>query len=382
MTDKKDLGIIHHAGHDRDQFVYKWVITWSISLILIVITWMISPFFQMGYLTFGAIIFLLFVLCGALTFSLEKSLQVFKVSNAWRYRFAFLFAACTGFLSLFIFTVFSNQFDFTVKEIFSLIQILILIYVSIFSAFAGGLAATAIEGSLWENNFPPSEQIEASVFHKHIEIIGVAGPEPLAKRLFDYLLAVSAVVLTFPIWTFISLIIWFERPGPVLFIKNSVTKGGRNFHQFKFRTMTPGAEMDTGPVLSQEGDNRVLNFGRILRKTALDELPQLVNILLGEMSFVGPRPQRTVLVNGYLQILPEYAVRHSVLPGLSGLAQVAGDYYLTPRQKLRFDLLYIRYRSLGFDIKLLFLAFLISFFYRWKKNWNGRLPRRLFRLGV
>jgi lipopolysaccharide/colanic/teichoic acid biosynthesis glycosyltransferase len=146
--------------------------------------------------------------------------------------------------------------------------------------------------------------------------------------------------------------------------------------------MTPGAEMETGPVLSQKDDSRVLNFGRLLRKTALDELPQLVNILLGEMSFVGPRPQRTILVNGYLEILPEYAKRHRVLPGLSGLAQVAGDYYLTPRQKLRLDLLYIRYRSLGFDIKLLFLAFLIAFFYRWKDDWDGRLPRRLLRFGV
>jgi hypothetical protein len=99
------------------------------------------------------------------------------------------------------------------------------------------------------------------------------------------------------------------------------------------------------------------------------------------MSFVGPRPQRTVLVREYLDTIPEYAVRHRVLPGLAGLAQVAGDYYLTPRQKLRFDRLYIRYIGLGFDLKLILLAFLITFWFRWQKGWNGRLPRRLIRVG-
>ena len=382
MSEKNDLGVKKHAGRKQDQYVFKWIAAWSITLLLTVITWTVVQLFLMATLSFEIVSVLLLVLCGALTFTLERSLQIINVSSAWRYRCAFLFAASVVFISQFIFWIFSGQFDINGIENFSLIKILVLVYLSIFGAFAGGLTATAVEGSLWENNSPPSEQIELSVFHTHFEIFGLPGPEPLTKRMFDYFLAVSAVVLTFPIWTFISLIIWMERPGPILFIKNSVTKGGRNFHQFKFRTMTPGAEMDTGPVLSQEGDKRVLNFGRILRKTALDELPQLINILRGEMSFVGPRPQRTVLVNGYLYVLPEYANRHKVLPGLSGLAQVAGDYYLTPRQKLRFDILYIRYRSLGFDIKLLFLAFLITFFYRWKSDWDGRLPRRLLRFGV
>jgi lipopolysaccharide/colanic/teichoic acid biosynthesis glycosyltransferase len=107
----------------------------------------------------------------------------------------------------------------------------------------------------------------------------------------------------------------------------------------------------------------------------------LINILLGQMSFVGPRPQRTVLVLEYLERMPEYAERHRVLPGIAGLAQVAGDYYLTPRQKLRFDRLYIRHISLGFDLKLLGLAFWIAFWMRWQKNWDGRIPRNLIRWG-
>jgi len=191
----------------------------------------------------------------------------------------------------------------------------------------------------------------------------------------------SGIVLASPVWLVSILLIWFENPGPLLFVKNSVGKGGVNFHQFKLRTMVRGAEDSTGPVLASETDERVLLVGRVLRKTALDELPQLINILGGEMSFVGPRPQRTVLVHGYLERMPEYAERHRVLPGLAGLAQVAGDYYLSPRQKLRFDRLYIQHAGLGFDLKLLFLAFLITFWYRWQKGWDGRLPRQLLRFG-
>ena len=233
----------------------------------------------------------------------------------------------------------------------------------------------------WENNSPPSERIQEEVHQLHLEIIGEPGPNPLSKRLFDFALALFGLIFSAPIWLVSAVLVWVEVPGPILFVKNSVGKGGINFRQFKFRTMVPGAEESTGPVLASEEDERVLLVGRILRKTALDELPQLINILRGEMSFVGPRPQRTILVHGYLETIPEYAERHRVLPGLSGLAQVAGDYYLTPRQKLRFDRLYINHASLGFDLKLLCLAFLIAFWFRWQKGWDGRLPRGLLRFG-
>jgi lipopolysaccharide/colanic/teichoic acid biosynthesis glycosyltransferase len=215
-----------------------------------------------------------------------------------------------------------------------------------------------------------------------LEVIGIPTAGSWTKRCFDLFLAIIGVSGSAPVWGLISFLVWFEDPGPILFVKNSVGKGGRNFHQYKFRTMVRGAEVNTGPVLSREGDDRVLLVGRLLRKTALDELPQVINILKGEMSFVGPRPQRTVLVHDYLAAMPEYAERHRVLPGLSGLAQVAGDYYLTPRQKLRFDRLYIQNLSLGNDVKLLFLACLITFWFRWRKGWTGRLPRRLLKLGV
>jgi lipopolysaccharide/colanic/teichoic acid biosynthesis glycosyltransferase len=247
-------------------------------------------------------------------------------------------------------------------------------------AFLGGLLATGLAERLWEDNSPPSEGVTAEVLQRHRESLGSPQAEPFAKRAFDISLALAGLLLSAPVWLVSALLIWFEDPGPLLFVKNSVGKGGVNFRQLKLRTMVREAENQTGPVLSSGyEDERVLLVGRILRKTALDELPQLINILRGEMSFVGPRPQRTVLVHSYIQRMPEYAERHRVLPGLAGLAQVAGDYYLTPRQKLRLDRLYIQHRSLGFDLKLILMAFTIAFWFRWQKDWNGRLPRKWFR---
>ncbi len=244
-------------------------------------------------------------------------------------------------------------------------------------AFCGGLLVTGLDEGLWEDNAPPSPQIRAEVQQKHRDVLGPVQQEAVSRRLLYPGLALLGLVLTGPIFLTCALLIWLEDPGPVFFIKNSTGKSGMNFRQFKFRTMIRGAETGTGPVMADEHDPRVLVCGRFLRKSALDELPQLINILRGEMSFVGPRPQRTVLVHGYLQQNPAYAYRHTVLPGLSGLAQVAGDYYLTPGQKLRFDRLYIRHASPGFDLKLLLLACLIAFWFRWQRDWKGRLPRAL-----
>jgi lipopolysaccharide/colanic/teichoic acid biosynthesis glycosyltransferase len=247
------------------------------------------------------------------------------------------------------------------------------------AAFIAALLATNQYVPLWEDNLTPSDEICLEVFKCHQPFDLIA--EGFSKRLFDLSLAALGLALSSPFWILCLFLIWFEDPGPVLFVKNSVGKGGLNFKQLKLRTMVYNAEAGTGPVQSPEFDQRVLKSGRLLRKTALDELPQLINILKSEMSFVGPRPQRTVLVNEYLKILPEYAARHRVLPGLAGLAQVAGDYYLSPRQKLRFDSLYIQHKNLGFDLKLLFLAFLVAFWFRWHKGWNGRLPRGLLHSG-
>jgi lipopolysaccharide/colanic/teichoic acid biosynthesis glycosyltransferase len=315
-----------------------------------------------------------------LALAVERSLAGTGLRSIWRYRAAFLLPACLAVslpLSYGLARVLGGLHPDSLPGSFSWEQVAILIGGALF----GALLSTWLREGLWENNSQPNPRIQAEVILKHCAIIGAPETQPRSKRGFDLCLAGLGLILSLPVWLACVLLLWLEDPGPLLFVKNSVGKGGRNFHQFKFRTMVQGAEDQTGPVLCQEGDNRVLTVGKVLRKTALDELPQLLNILLGEMSFVGPRPQRTVLVHQYLEGLPEYAKRHRVLPGLAGLAQVAGDYYLTPRQKLRFDRLYIRNSSLAFDLKLLWLAFLLTFWYRWQKGWNGRLPRRLFRLG-
>jgi lipopolysaccharide/colanic/teichoic acid biosynthesis glycosyltransferase len=172
---------------------------------------------------------------------------------------------------------------------------------------------------------------------------------PAAKRAFDVAAAAAGLVVLAPLAIAVCLLLWLEDPGPLFFVKNAVGRGGRNFRQWKLRTMVRGAETESGPVWSEVADQRVLRIGTVLRKTALDELPQLVNILAGQMSVVGPRPQRTVLVAGYLRPLPGYADRHRLAPGLAGLAQVAGHYYITA-QKLRFDRLYLAHAGLGFDL--------------------------------
>lgn len=339
-------------------------------LILVALAWVfmaqVLPSRSLAYLWLGGVI----ILATAIAIALERSLLFSSLSHKWRYRLAFL-----GSWGIFLVLWLWNWI-----ESFEMLDLGLLI-AALVGAFAGGILATYFSERLWENNSPPSAEIIRDVYQQHRNLIGDPGNPPGTKRAFDLLLAAGGLLLSLPIWLVSIFMIWFEDPGPLLFVKNSVGKGGLNFHQYKLRTMVRGAEDATGPILASEKDERVLRSGYLLRKTALDELPQLINILRGEMSFVGPRPQRTVLVQGYLQQMPEYAHRHRVLPGLAGLAQVAGDYYLTPRQKLRFDRLYIDYSSLGFDLKLIALAFLITFWFRWQKDWDGRLPRWLFRFG-
>jgi lipopolysaccharide/colanic/teichoic acid biosynthesis glycosyltransferase len=244
------------------------------------------------------------------------------------------------------------------------------------AAFCGALLATARITSLWEENLPPSAEAQQRVMQQHRLFLGEECATPRWKRVLDVSLCLCSALVTLPLILLIAFGIWLEDPGAIFFVKNSVGKWGRNFRQLKFRTMILGAEEGKGPTLARENDPRTLHFGRLLRKTALDELPQLWNILRGEMSFVGPRPQRTALVDTYLQSLPQYVERHRLPPGLSGLAQVAGSYYLTPLQKLRFDRVYIRHASFGYDLRLLAAAFALTFYYRWKPGWDGRLPRR------
>lgn len=318
-------------------------------------------------------VFLLALLAAVLALILERGLAGAPLTWRWHYRWSFLLGTGLAWLAQ---RPVSSWGAADASPAALVGRWLLELGAASLGAFTGCLWATAARERLWEDNAPPPAEIQAAVRKMHQQAPGSEVVDPLGKRIFDLLLALFGLLLSTPVWLTSLFLVWFEDPGPVLFVKNSVGRGGKNFHQYKIRSIVREAEQLTGPVLSQEGDERVLWIGRLLRKTALDEIPQLLNILGGEMSFVGPRPQRTVLVYEYLQLMPEYSERHRVRPGLAGLAQVAGDYFLTPRQKLRFDRLYIQHASLGFDLKLIFLAFLITFGYRWKKNWNGRIPRR------
>lgn len=347
------------------------VVSLLIAIILVVLVWLFMQRAVLSGITSAGWITGAMILSALLTMALERSLVFLSLSISWRYRLAFL-----GSIGVFLvfWLGYLIGFSETIKPGWFVVVLL--------GAFFGGILATSLNERLWENNSPPSERVLQDVYRRHQDAIGYGDATPRMKRAFDLALATAGLFFSLPVWLLCIFLIWIMDPGPLLFVKNSVGKGGMNFHQYKLRTMVHGAEDTTGPVLAREEDERVLGIGRFLRKTALDELPQLLNILRGEMSFVGPRPQRTVLVQGYLRVMPEYAQRHRVLPGLSGLAQVAGDYYLTPRQKLRFDRLYIEYTGLGFDLKLITLAFLITFWFRWQKDWDGRLPRSWLRIGT
>jgi len=173
------------------------------------------------------------------------------------------------------------------------------------------------------------------------------------KRLFDIAFSLLAILVLSPVMVLIALLVKITSDGPAIYSQERVTKDGKTFKLYKFRTMIDGAEEKTGPVLSTLDDPRITPLGRFLRKTRLDEIPQFFNVLKGEMSMVGPRPERPCFVEQYCIELPEYGYRNVVKAGITGFAQVLGYYDTTPDVKLRYDLMYIRNYSLLLDIKLI-----------------------------
>lgn len=177
------------------------------------------------------------------------------------------------------------------------------------------------------------------------------------KRPFDIALIALAFLTLLPVWVLLLLAIpvaiYLEDRGPVLYTQRRLGRGGRHFRLMKYRTMVVGAERQTGPVLAARSDDRVTKVGRALRRSHLDELPQVVNILVGDMSLVGPRPERPEISERWRRKVPGFSRRLRVRPGIAGLAQARADYHAHPRDKLRYDNLYIAKMGPLLDCKLL-----------------------------
>ena len=182
----------------------------------------------------------------------------------------------------------------------------------------------------------------------------------ILKRVFDIIVSLILLVfLIIPI-AVISILIKVNSPGPVLFKQKRVTTYGRIFKIYKFRTMVVNAE-SLGSKVTTKNDARVTSIGKTLRKFRLDELPQVLNILKGDMSMVGPRPERPEIAREYEKEIPEFQMRLKVKAGLTGFAQIYGLYNTTPYDKLKLDLTYIRHYSLFQDLKLIFMTPKIMF---------------------
>jgi lipopolysaccharide/colanic/teichoic acid biosynthesis glycosyltransferase len=197
----------------------------------------------------------------------------------------------------------------------------------------------------------------------------------IAKRALDVALSGAGLVLSAPLWGLIATAIRLESAGPVFYRQERVGRGGRTFAALKFRSMVQDAERGLGPVQATEHDPRVTRVGRVLRATAMDELPQLWNIFRGDMSFVGPRALRPAEIEVDergtavpLEAVPGFSERCSVPPGLTGIAQIYARRDVTRRQKFRFDRLYIQRRSFLLDVRLILLSFWISF----RGTWEAR----------
>ena len=192
------------------------------------------------------------------------------------------------------------------------------------------------------------------------------------KRTFDMAFALTGLIVTAPLWLVIPLLVKVEDGGPVFFSQGRVGLNGRVFNALKFRSMIRDAEKLTGPVQATAGDPRMTRVGRWLRATAFDELPQLLNILRGEMSVVGPRPlrpgEKDVTADGAVELcsVPGYEERHRIRPGLTGLAQVYARRDLPRDQKFRYDLAYVKGAGLWVDVKLIVLSLWVTLRGKWE----------------
>ena len=194
----------------------------------------------------------------------------------------------------------------------------------------------------------------------HVAEIGINAielPVPVRKgwirRSFDVFVSLSVLLITSPVQLLAVIAIMIESPGSPFYLQHRLGLAGMPFYIIKLRTMIRDAERDCGPKLAEDNDPRITTVGRFLRKTHIDELPQFINVLKGDMAIVGPRPERPELHGEICDDLPSYGKRLCIEPGITGLAQVRGDYHLDFRRKLKYDMLYIRKQSIFLDLKII-----------------------------
>lgn len=195
---------------------------------------------------------------------------------------------------------------------------------------------------------------------------------PAGKRALDIALSGLGLLASTPVWITLAAAIKLEDGGPVFYMQDRAGEGGRVFTIFKFRSMVPNAEAVVGALQATENDPRITRVGRLMRATAMDELPQLWNIFRGDMSFVGPRalrPGEIETVGGKMVALEEvagYRERQQIRPGLTGVAQIYAPRDVTRRSKFRFDRIYVRRQSFWLDARLILLSFWITALGRWE----------------
>ena len=200
---------------------------------------------------------------------------------------------------------------------------------------------------------------------------GLTMEQRIMKRAMDVAVSLIALVITSPFMLFSALAIKLDDGGPIFFKQNRITKDGKIFNVLKFRSMIVDADKD-GAKKAEVGDNRITRVGKIIRACRLDELPQLINVLRGDMSLVGPRPERIENVYEYSQAYPEFELRHKVKGGITGYAQLYGKYNTSPEDKLNMDLIYVETYSLLLDLKLLILTIKILFMRESTEGFNEK----------
>ena len=203
-------------------------------------------------------------------------------------------------------------------------------------------------------NFEDESIIETSDFK-------IPADQAVIKRGLDIIMASVLLVVASPVMLITAILIKLTSPGPVFYRQVRITKGGEEFEILKFRSMSTSAESKSGPVIATKNDARVTFIGKYIRSLRIDELPQLINVLKGEMSMIGPRPERPFFVNQFQEQNPHYYLRHNVQAGITGYAQVYGKYASDFNSKLNFDLIYIKRYSIILDFKIFLQTIKILF---------------------